>query len=392
MLPILRIIPVGGVLLAIAITVLALSPPDGSRSPFAQIDAPARGPLVDRAAHPEWRHFLIQAALRRAGELERLRELPDTPARNAPPDADESLPRTDAESLRVDGSEALAMETSGHLGPGSKPFVAPLPATPILPVDSSGIADLERPAAPAPRPDATRIATLLGNVGLPIKRSDAVILKKANLTDDAIAARETRPKPNELAPPLDHADRTTGAGDAAASQDSTAIDGASVAPATGSELAAVAPLPDEPAPPIQIRNIETVHESVATDEPSDAPATGREATASQPDDSTNVAARSESVDTKDDEAAAVEESDGAAAYGIDIDEAALSGMPVVLPRERSSGLVEPHQKRRPVRQVRHTRPIRTAANDPVTFNFFETLLRMFSANARPQGAAAIPKR
>jgi hypothetical protein len=78
MLPILRILPVGGVLLAILILVLALSPPDGSRAPLSSPIVPARGALVDRDRHPEVRQFLIHAALKRADELNRLRELPDT--------------------------------------------------------------------------------------------------------------------------------------------------------------------------------------------------------------------------------------------------------------------------------------------------------------------------
>ena len=82
MLPILRILPVGGVLLAILILVLALSPPDASRSPLATGIAPARGALVDRDRHPEVRQFLILAAIKRAKELNRLRELPDTPTRS----------------------------------------------------------------------------------------------------------------------------------------------------------------------------------------------------------------------------------------------------------------------------------------------------------------------
>ena len=79
MLPILRILPVGGVLLAILILVLALSPPDGSRSPLTTANAPARGALVDRDRHPEVRQFLILAALKRATELKRLRELAEMP-------------------------------------------------------------------------------------------------------------------------------------------------------------------------------------------------------------------------------------------------------------------------------------------------------------------------
>ena len=76
MLPILRILPVGGVLLAIFIMVLALQPPGGARPGLT----PLRGALVDAGQHPEWRQFLMQAALRRGDELNRLRELPDKPA------------------------------------------------------------------------------------------------------------------------------------------------------------------------------------------------------------------------------------------------------------------------------------------------------------------------
>jgi hypothetical protein len=100
MLPILRILPVGGVLLAILILVLALSPPDGSRAPLSSAMATGRGVLADRDRQSEVRQYLIHAALKRADELNRLRDLPDTPARaeEAPPKV-AGLPsdRTDAD-------------------------------------------------------------------------------------------------------------------------------------------------------------------------------------------------------------------------------------------------------------------------------------------------------
>ena len=77
MLPILRILPVGGVLLAILILVLALSPPDGSRAPLSSAMATGRGVLADRDRQSEVRQYLIHAALKRADELNRLRDLPD---------------------------------------------------------------------------------------------------------------------------------------------------------------------------------------------------------------------------------------------------------------------------------------------------------------------------
>jgi hypothetical protein len=83
MLPILRVIPVGGVLLAITILLLALNPPGDPRGHLTG----AGGALIAREQHPEWPQFLLLAAARRAVELNRLRELPDTTVRSVPPQA-----------------------------------------------------------------------------------------------------------------------------------------------------------------------------------------------------------------------------------------------------------------------------------------------------------------
>ena len=82
MLPILRIIPVGGVSLAILILVLALAQPGGSRPNLTPAMMPARGALIARGDHPEWRRLFIAAALRRAEELNQLRQLADIPVRS----------------------------------------------------------------------------------------------------------------------------------------------------------------------------------------------------------------------------------------------------------------------------------------------------------------------
>ncbi len=124
MLPILRILPVGGVLLAILILLLALNVPDGLHTPLSSANVSARGALVDRERHPEVRQFLILAALKRADELNRLRDLPDSPTRtdnariagipldrsDADPDETASINETPVVSIPVEIGEPSSTE------------------------------------------------------------------------------------------------------------------------------------------------------------------------------------------------------------------------------------------------------------------------------------------
>jgi|SRR5689334_11015929 len=147
MLPILRILPVGGVLLAIFILFLALNPPDGPRSPLNTAMAPARGALVDVGHHPETRQFLIMAALKRADELHRLRDLPDTPTRTAPaePAAIESAPAASAaEEPRVAGLPADRVESDPE---PDEPAATETPKVSI-PVEGGEASAPESPTAP----------------------------------------------------------------------------------------------------------------------------------------------------------------------------------------------------------------------------------------------------
>jgi hypothetical protein len=110
MLPILRILPVGGVLLAILILVLALNPPGGSHPSLTPSVMATRGALMQAGEHPEWRQLLIYAAIRRADELSRLRELPGNPAR---PDQAQNAPKV--AGLPTDRSDADPDDQTGTI-------------------------------------------------------------------------------------------------------------------------------------------------------------------------------------------------------------------------------------------------------------------------------------
>jgi hypothetical protein len=139
MLPILRILPVGGVLLAILILVLALSPPDGSRAPLSSAMATGRGVLADRDRQSEVRQYLIHAALKRADELNRLRDLQDTPPR-----AEDAPPKV--AGLPTDRTDADPEET------------ATIPETPVvtIPIEIGEPSSVELPAvAPQALPQSS---------------------------------------------------------------------------------------------------------------------------------------------------------------------------------------------------------------------------------------------
>lgn len=145
MLPILRILPVGGVLLAIMLLALALSSPDRSRTQLMPNVAPARGAMIERGEHPEWRQFLILAAIQRADELSRLRELPETPART---DSAPAAPKV--AGLPTDRSDS---DPNDNDETGS--IVQPPTAT--IPIDIGESSSIELPvAAPEEKPPVVR--------------------------------------------------------------------------------------------------------------------------------------------------------------------------------------------------------------------------------------------
>jgi len=145
MLPILRILPVGGVFLAILLLVLALNTPERMHAQLTPGTAPLGGALMARAEHPEWRQFLMQAAIRRADELRRLRELPDTPAHNGPtPPA----PKIASVPIKRGETDVDVIDESGSI-------LQPPPAT--IPIDIGEASSIELPLAePEERPPVIR--------------------------------------------------------------------------------------------------------------------------------------------------------------------------------------------------------------------------------------------
>ncbi len=141
MLPILRVIPVGGVLLAITILLLALNPPDGSRVHLTPAMAPASGALIARDQHPAWRQFLMLAPVRRADEPKRPLELPDTPLRSAPPAAaaPKAEPAPEIAAVPNSRSDADPEDTTGSIV--QTPDAA-------IPVDIGETSSIELPVIP----------------------------------------------------------------------------------------------------------------------------------------------------------------------------------------------------------------------------------------------------
>jgi hypothetical protein len=198
MLPILRILPVGGVLLAILILLLALTPPGGARRALPHVTQEARGPLIDRNDHPEWRQFLILTALQRADAIERLRDLPDRPVVRAP------QPPAQAEIVIPLPAPAAATEASL---PHTDEIAAPVPpkAAPTLIAEDAPmiIAALpsERSDSDLDNDDVTGTITESPGATIPID------IGETSSTELPVAQPEERPPviraPERAKPPRD---------------------------------------------------------------------------------------------------------------------------------------------------------------------------------------------
>lgn len=178
MLPILRMISVGGVFLAIAILGLALMPPGRPHMQFALDDAAARGALIDQSAHPEWRQFLIHSALKRADEIERLRDLPTNPPIEMPQDLPASAVEPDSQvaGLPAERHETVPEDLTGSVN------VAPA-AT--IPIDIGETSSFELPVAPV-------------DESPPVARAPSVAPVPADNANEALAAVTIEPPLSKL--------------------------------------------------------------------------------------------------------------------------------------------------------------------------------------------------
>ena len=181
MLPILRILPVGGVILAIVILFMALSP---RHAPQPRLGAPAagvRGPLADRVDHPEWRQFMMLAALRRAEELARLRDLPDAPVKVEPPPEAAPPPAAEGGSIaarsRAPPAPAIEAVAQPEAAPPAEAERAPEPKIAALPTtEEETKPDAALAAAPVPDEAATMLVEIgeASSTELPVQPREAV--------------------------------------------------------------------------------------------------------------------------------------------------------------------------------------------------------------------------
>lgn len=390
MLPILRLIPVGGVFLAIAILLLALNPPRASSPSARAALQPARGALLDRTEHPEWRQFLIQAALRRADEVERLRNLHDTVVRTeVPPTPVAAKPQVAAPvAAEPDATEATVGETA--------PAEAEPGAAETAPVE--GEPDVTEPAPAAP----TAVAEPKANVAEPevAEAAPIAVEPKAAAAATPVEAKREAAEPTPAASgvkiaaatPSTTAPATATLPPIAIKPDSEEPAPTRVAPtatiaAPEAKPAAMA-APSQPEVAVLASRLETDGSRVRTDA-----APSAAAPAATPPAAVKVAALpAQPARNDDDLTGSIEPADRTATIPVGIGEASSIELMVTLPRERPPALKRLNLRRardslvqQPQRRKHQTSRAKTKKATPEDlppeFNLFALLFRAFDPDA-----------
>jgi len=201
MLPNLRLMLAGAAalfLVMLAALSLAVPAPQGTTPRVVTAAFGPRGALISQDDHPEWRQFLVQAALRRADELEKLKQLPDRaeaaplrwaslpvePQDHAPQDAADMLAEVPSATIPVEIGEASSTELPvTQMEEPAPPPAAPRaidednesPSAPAVPEPSAPVAQSAEVRQAVPPPDSTgddRPALTETEVRLPQARPD----------------------------------------------------------------------------------------------------------------------------------------------------------------------------------------------------------------------------
>lgn len=225
MLPILRTISVGGVLLAITILGLALIPPGRSHMQFSATDAPARGALIRQYEHPEWRQFLLLAAMRRAEELDRLSalpnasdwpEIPDVPL-DYVPEHPPALPQLESKvaglpvahdetgSEDVTGSTSIAPSATMPIDIGEASS-SELPVTPVEekpPVARAPLVNMPANGAQAsdPQGSVSPLVSKVSALAMPEQVRPVVVIRKRSVRHRPSKAQAATPAQTQIQVP-----------------------------------------------------------------------------------------------------------------------------------------------------------------------------------------------